>query len=269
MLAPPMRFIDAHCHLADPRVESQLEPMLARARAVGVNEFVQAGVDPEDWRRQRALAARYGGMHLVFGLHPWWVVGASDAEAESALCELAPQLVDAVALGETGLDFQPRFSAETWPRQEALFRAQLSMARARELPVVLHVVRAHDRALQILRDDGLSPRGGLVHAFTASREIAERYLALGLTLSVGGRLVARRSTKLERAVAAVPPQRLVIESDAPDQPPPRLRGQLNEPATIVEVAAVVAEITCSTAEAVLRQSAINLRRLLALDRGAG
>lgn len=258
-------YIDAHCHLADPRLAEQLDEVLERAAAVGVREFVQGGVDPDDWQRQLRLAARVPGLHPCFGLHPWWAAEASDEQASAGLQALAEALASAVALGETGLDYLPRFVPESYPRQESLFRAQLALAREREVPLVLHVVRAHERVLELLRSDGVSPRGGLVHAFSASREVAERYLALGFTISVGGRLVGSNSKKLRRAVAALPPERLVLESDAPDLSPPRLRGQLNEPATVVEVAAAVAEITCRPAEAVLRQSATNVRRLFALE----
>ncbi len=224
--------------------------MIGRARAVGVTGFVVAGVDPAGWVRQRALA-RTPGVRWTAGLHPWTVARASTGEVEAALSGL-PDCFDgarpACGVGETGLDarFVPK---ETLELQASAFAQQLALSRERALPVVLHVVSAHGAALEVLRR--FAPLTGLVHAFGGSAEVAAAYLDVGLCISVSGG-AARAGRKLRRALAEIPADRLLVETDAPDQP--LERGARNEPAALLRVAAAVAEVRNESADAILRRS---------------
>src|SRR4051812_17646739 len=97
-------WIDAHCHLADPRLK--LDPVLERSRTAGVTGWIQGGVGPKDWETQLELQKKLGPTFLTsFGLHPWWVIGATDADVDEALNILSQKLPQAQALGELGLDF--------------------------------------------------------------------------------------------------------------------------------------------------------------------
>ena len=262
-------WIDAHCHLADPRLKANLSEIFERAQRAGVDRFVQGGIDPADWDRQESLAsARPPGQILAaFGLHPMWVAENSQDACEAALAELVRRLQPGAsgpaALGELGLDHRPRFAPETRPRQLEFFQRQLELPEGRSLPLILHVVRAHTEALQALKAvSSRRPLQGIVHSFSGSFEVARQYLDLGFFISVGGTMVGLQSfEKTAKTVIKLPPDRLVLETDSPDQPPPSYAGRLNEPASLWEVACAVGSLRNEAPEAVLDRSRSNLEKL--------
>lgn len=233
---------DAHCHLADPRLAGRLDEIVRRSRAAGVVGWVQGGVCPDDWQRQRALQARLGpSVRVAFGLHPWWTAAASDAEIDGALAALEAQVSDADALGEIGIDNHPRWrTGDALERQQRALLTQLAIARRVPRPLVLHVVRAHHLVLPLLERHAPFPRGGLVHAFTGGLREARRYVQLGLHLSLGGALAAR--PERARALAAIPQDSILIETDAPDQAPRDWRVEVNEPAFLPRIAGSLAPV---------------------------
>jgi TatD DNase family protein len=258
------QWIDSHSHLADERLDLRRDEMIRAAKARGLTQFLQGGVGPEDWQRQKALVQQYPQeILLCFGLHPYWVHDHSEDECEKALDLLATESASAVALGEMGLDLRPQYE-ESRLRQIDCFEKQLEFAQLAHKPVVLHLVRAFTEAQQILSLFGVPSRGGLVHSFNGSLKQAETYLSLGLHLSVGGPLCRPDNQRLRQAVAAIPLEKLLIETDSPDQPPPSHQHQLNEPTTLFEVAQAVADIKKISSEEVLDRSSANLRKLLAL-----
>jgi TatD DNase family protein len=250
-------FIDAHCHLADPRFGEEAARIIRESEARGIGHFVQGGVDPADWDRQLALQAKYPGkIATAFGLHPWWVAGKSRDEVLGAFELLKKRIGEADALGETGLDHAPKVAESSRPLQREAFRLQLGLAQTAQKPLVLHIVRAHEEALEALQASGIQGLPGLVHSFSASREIAKKYLDLGLTLSISGVVCRKGFETLKRAVSYIPLDRLVLETDSPDQSP----GEgLNEPVNLLRVADAVAALRGEKAEEILRQSAENLK----------
>lgn len=255
-------FADAHCHLLDPRLDTSRSQVLARAKSAGIGIFVQGGVDPQDWQRQ--LERAQPGFFSTFGLHPWFVAQTADEVCDQALERLAEFLPKGVALGELGLDYLPRFERSSHPRQRRIFAAQLEMAKAHACPVVLHIVRAHGDALQLLRSHALQA-GGLVHGFAASYEIGRQYLDLGYTLSIGTGLLQAGYRKLKDAVARLPLDRLVVESDAPDGSVPQTDRAYNEPTAILAVAAAIANLHGTTPAAVLEQSTRRVCDIFSLE----
>jgi TatD DNase family protein len=256
-------WVDAHSHLSDPRMPDPAGALRA-ARAQGIVFFLQGGVGPEDWSRQKELARSEPGILPVFGLHPYWIADHSEAECEAALDLLARELPQALALGETGLDFRPKIVKDSADRQVRCFEAQLEMAEMAKKPVVLHVVRAFDEALRVLDLFGTRTRG-FVHAFTGSAAQAEAYLERGYLISVGGPLCRPDSTRLAQAVAAIPMESLLVETDSPDQPPPGIAEENNTPETILRVADRIAEIKRLSRAQVLDNSRRNLRKLLGIE----
>jgi TatD DNase family protein len=233
---------------------------------------VQGGTYPEDWERQKELARQIGPAIIpVFGAHPWWVSGWSDEEIDRVLEKLESELSWTEApkgVGELGLDKHPGHvkagDESVSLRQERAFTKQLELARAFRKPVVLHIVSAHAEALAILEKFGPFPPGGLVHSFSSSPEVARSYLDLGLTISLGGSVTRRGSQSLRKAIECVPPDRLVVETDCPDQLPelPGLKkGQMNEPVNLLGIAEVVAGIRGEDRDELLFRSAGNLKRI--------
>lgn len=265
--------IDAHCHLADPRLDKRRESLLRQAAACRIGGFIQGGVDPEDWRRQLRMAD--SDWYLTFGLHPWFVANNNRDRCRNALDQLPEFLSPAtasktarsrkpVALGETGLDFFSKQPSASFPRQREFFEAQLVLAQELDYPLVLHLVACHDEAPAMLKR--VAPKWrGLVHGFTGSLEVARTYLDMGLTLSIGGAVARPGYKKLKKALADLSPQDYVVESDAPDQAPTPHRGVINEPGMLWITAAAIGAIRGESAATVLAQSTTNLQRIFDLE----
>lgn len=245
-------YVDAHCHLDLPAFDADRPEVIERARAAGVTGFLVAGVDPDGWRRQRALSAAVPGVRWTAGLHPWSAARLEDVEpALVGLAACFEGVHPASGVGETGLDshFVP---AGTLDRQADCMRRHLALARDLGCPLVLHVVKAHGRALEILRP--FAPLRGMVHAFSGGVDIARAYLGLGLHLSFAGPVARPDARRLRAAAAMVPSDRLLLETDAPDQSPP-LEPRRNEPAKLRRVADAVADVRNEPPDDLLRRSA--------------
>ncbi len=236
--------------------------MLERSRKAGVTGWIQGGVDPADWQRQRALAARVPGVHPTFGLHPWWVAGADDGAVDRALEELAGALGDAIALGELGLDKHPK-RVGSLARQARAFEAQLALAKQGRRPLVLHVVRAHDEVLSSLEAAGPFPSGGLVHSFSGRAAEGLRYIELGFHLSLSGGRVAMEARTPE--LCRLPVERILVETDAPDQLPIGWTPALNEPQNLPKIADALAPAWGMTGAALLDGSRQRLEALLRIS----
>lgn len=260
-------FIDAHSHLTDPRSEPYLAAWIAKARELNIHEFIQGGVEPAEWKRQKELAQRYPGIHCCFGLHPYFVAAHTTAENEQALDQLARELKHAVALGELGLDFRDQFLGDGPDEQKAkqiyFLEQQLELGAFSQKPFVFHFVHAFEESVRVL-EMYEGPLRGLVHSFNGSFEKARAYLNLGLTLSVGGPLAREKNRKLHDAVKKIPMEFLVIETDSPDQSPDVFKGHLNPPESLWTVAHMVSELKGLSPEEVLDRSSQNLRKLFSL-----
>ena len=255
--------LDAHLH-AD-RLDSPGEA-LSRARAKGVSSFVVPSVGPEKWRPLSELEQTHADLHVAYGIHPWAAALLTDTERPETLGALRDWLREHphVALGEMGLDHHRSFAAETHAAQEKCFVAQLAMAHLLNKPVVIHCVRAHGRCLDILRDMGVPEAGGMVHSFTGSIEVAERYLKLGLHLSFSGSLTKRHHKKSRAAAAVLPMNRILVETDAPDQTPVGRGNVANEPAFLPDTIAALAELRGMDPLDVARETEQNARALFHL-----
>jgi TatD DNase family protein len=265
------QYIDSHSHLADQRLEAQLDTWMVEARRQGFIGHLQGGVGPQDWVRQWELQAQYPEIWPVFGLHPYWVAQSTEEQCEQGLDQLARKIGKAYALGETGLDFRSQYlgtsdfgsESENRHRQIRMFEQQLELARVANKAVVLHVVRAFSEFLVVWDEfgHGLS---GFYHSFAGDWQKAKQLLERGLLVSVGGALLHPRNEALRAAVEKIPLECLLIETDSPDQSPPAYQGQLNPPFSLFLVAEKVAEIKGITREEVLDSSGRNLRKLLHL-----
>lgn len=250
--------IDAHCHLDFPDFDADRESMFERARAAGVGHFVVPGTTRARWPNVLALGER-AEVSVGLGLHPYFMDKHRDDDV-TVLEHALDAHSDVVAVGECGID--ARF-ADSWDAQWTLFDAQLRIAKARELPVVIHCVRANDPVAKRLRQLDLSA-GGLIHAFAGSPEQARTFLDLGFVLGLGGAVTHDRAKRLHRAVASLPDDGYVLETDSPDMPLAGHRGERNEPVRVGEVCRAVAELRGQSATQVAADSTANARRLFTL-----
>ncbi len=250
--------IDAHCHLDFPDFDDDRETVFERARAAGVGHFVVPGTTRKRWPDVLALGER-DDVSVCLGLHPYFMAQHRESDL-NALDEALAQHPELVAVGECGID--ARFS-ETLDAQWRLFDAQLRLAKERELPVVIHCVQANDRVAKRLRQLDL-PAGGLIHAFAGSPEQAHRFIELGFVVGLGGAATHERARRLQRAVAALPDDGYVLETDSPDMPLAGHRGERNEPARVEAVCRIVAELRGQSLERVAKNSTASARRLFRL-----
>ncbi|MFO0577912.1 MAG: TatD family hydrolase [Polyangia bacterium] len=268
---------DSHCHLHDDRMREVRTAAIERAAAAGVRAVLLAGVDESGWRVEDAMRRQAQPLTIAvaYGLHPQVVPLVDEAElarqleilAAAARGERLPDgttLARPHALGEIGLDARTDETKRCLDLQTRVFREQLALARALDLPVVLHILRTHEAALRVLRTDGLPRRGGVVHSFSGSAELVRDYVKLGLFISLSGAVSYSNARRLHAAARAVPDELLLVETDAPDQTPPARRPGTNEPAFLVDVIAAVAELRAQTVAHVAAVTDDNTRRLLGL-----
>lgn len=273
-------WIDTHCHLDAPEFDADRAAVVVRARAAGVTQLVLPAVGAFDFETVRTLAHQHGFAYAL-GIHPLYVMDAKEQDL-TLLAELLERYRDdprLVAVGEIGLDFfVPGLDAA---RQDFFYTQQLKLAQRFALPVILHVRRSADPLLRGLRR--FKVPGGIAHAFNGSRQQADAFVALGFKLGFGGTLTYERSQQIRRLAAELPPEALVLETDAPDIPPhwlyktaeQRAAGQAtgrNEPAELPRIAESLAALRGWTAEQTAARTCANactaLPRLQALEDGA-
>jgi TatD DNase family protein len=252
--------IDSHCHLDPQYFGADLQEVLARARAAGIEAFVCVGVGRslEAPREAVALAAAEPDIFATVGVHPHDVAAMTEADW-AALEELArrPRVV---GIGETGLDYYYDHS----PReaQQAAYRRFVAMARGAGLPVVSHVRDAHEEAAAILRDEKAGD--GVIHCFSGGVAEARAYLDLGQYLSFSGILTFKTAGNIREAAAFAPLDRILIETDAPYLAPIPHRGKKNEPAYIAQTLATLASVRGAPFADVEFATSANARRLFRL-----
>jgi len=250
--------IDSHCHLADVVFAADLEAVVERAQVAGLTGalvVLAAGDDAEEAQAGRVLEL-WEGVRFAIGVHPHAAQAFADAPQRAAAVVRAQfaRMPLARAVGEIGLDYHYDFS----PRdvQQAVFRAQVRLARELGRPLVIHTREAEDDTIAILTDEGRGDVRGVLHCFTGTPSLARAALDLGLYVSVAGILTFPRASDLRETIRAVPLERLLLETDSPFLAPVPLRGKRNEPAYVGRVAEAVASLCgIGLAEVVDRTSA--------------
>ncbi len=257
--------IDTHCHLDGPAFDADRDAVLARARAAGVTDVVVPAVDPGGWERLLGLCAGYPGVHAALGIHPQALPEIDPGDDDRHLADLEGLLGQggAIAVGECGLDGPAVAAGASLDRQRSVLRGHLAIARRLGLPVLLHSLRAHDAMREELERDGV-PSGGVLHSFSGSAEQVPPFAALGLHFSFAGPVTYEAARKPLAAARAVSLDRLLVETDAPDQAPHPHRRTRNEPAHLpLVLGAVALAIGCAPTE-LERLTTRNARRLLRL-----
>ncbi len=250
--------VDSHCHIAGPEFAGDLDDVIARAREAGVSQalVILAAEDEPELAQAAAVAARWDGVRFAVGVHPQAAGLFADDPDGAARCaaEAIAAQPGVRAVGEIGLDYH----YERAPRevQQAVFRAQIRLARDLGRPIVIHTREATDDTFRILAEERASTVGGVLHCFTGDREMAQQGIDAGLHVSLSGIVTFPRAYELREVARMLPLERLLIETDSPFLAPVPYRGSRNEPARVTRVAEVVAEVRGMTApevgEAALR-----------------
>ena len=263
----PLRLYDAHNHLQDERLAPFLEGILAELPGAGIVKMVVNGSCEEDWPRVRALAERCPQVIPSFGYHPWYVKSRTP-EWQRRLTQFLDETGGAV--GEIGLDrWIEDYDLED---QAAVFVWQLRLAAERDLPLSIHCLQAWGRLLEILRAERLPPRGFLLHSYGGSAELVLPLAELGAYFSLPGHFAHARKVRHREAFRRVPSDRLLIETDAPDQSlPAELVAQalfeagtgkpINHPGNLAAVYRFAAEFTGVPLPTLAAQVEANFQRL--------
>ncbi len=261
-------FYDAHNHLQDDRFVGHLDELIAAARAAGVARMVVNGATVDDWPLVAELATRFPDIvQPSFGLHPWYV-HEQPANWEATLCEWLRRFPNA-GVGEIGLDrWKPDLP---WDGQQEIFTAQLRIAAELNRPASIHCLQAWGPMLNALENTPRPARGFLLHSYGGSIEMIPRFAQLGAYFSLPGYYAHERKARQRETFRHIPADRLLIETDAPDQPLPADRiayplttrdgAAINHPANIAAVYAFAAELLNQPLTELAAQIETNFTRL--------
>lgn len=232
-----MQFIDTHCHLDAAEFGDGQAVLVEAAQAAGVGRIAVPSVACTNFETVRKLCGQFPACSPAYGIHPMYADNARQEDLPALREYLARP--DTVAIGEIGLDFFIGHFDRA--RQEYFFVEQLKLAHEFDLPVLLHIRRAQDTILKHLRQ--IKVRGGIAHAFNGSRQQADEFIRLGFKLGFGGAMTYSRATRLRELAATLPPESIVLETDAPDIPPAFLQaGKPNKPEYLPRIAQTLAEL---------------------------
>jgi TatD DNase family protein len=257
--------IDSHCHLADEAFAGDVEAVIGRARAAGVERALvtlEAGSLAEA-KRAEHVEEIWPEVRVAIGVHPHVAQLFSDEPSRAASVVRAQVGVtpSARAVGEIGLDYHYHQGEKTLAAQRAVFRAQLRLARELKLPVAIHSREADQDTLAILRQEGQGAITGVLHCFTGTAALASGMLDLGFYISIAGVVTFPRASDVRSVVRTIPFDRLLIETDSPFLAPVPHRGRRNEPAYVDRVVATLADLYGVPAHEVVTRTTENFHAL--------
>jgi TatD DNase family protein len=261
-----MMFVDSHAHIDGPEYDSDRVEVIARARDVGVKMILTVGTgDPHSDAFERAvnLAETNPEVYAAVGVHPHDAKLYDDA-AEAKIKEIIQRSSRVLAWGEIGLDFH----YDNSPRdvQREVFRRQLQGGRDCGVPVIIHTREADDDTLEILLSEYQgSERGGVMHCFGGSPELAQGAIDLGFLISFSGNITFKKAQNIRDVAKQVPLDRLLIETDCPYLTPIPYRGHRNEPAHVIEVARCLADLHGVSLEDIGRATTDNFKGIFRLE----
>ncbi len=221
-----LRLFDTHCHFDFDEFSISFASELEQARFSGVERILIPSVERSNWPRVKMLAAQYPpNICYALGFHPYFLSSFADAHVKELEQHLSHRDSACVAIGECGLDGMIDIDSAL---QEHVFTIQLALAQQAKLPIILHSRKTHNRLLQLIKQYSFS-QGGVLHAFSGSEQQAKQFIDLGFKIGVGGVITYPRANKTRQAVAHLPIESLILETDAPDMPLCGQQGEVNHP----------------------------------------
>lgn len=250
------RLIDSHCHLDFDGLSNRLPEVLAAMNANDVGGCMTIGVTLEEAPQVLAIAEAHDQVFASVGVHPEY---ADHQEPDvDTLCALA-QHPKVLAIGETGLDYHWHKDRPEWQRER--FRVHIRAAKAMKKPLVIHTREAAEDTLAILKEEGASEVGGILHCFTESLAVAEAAIELGFYISISGIVSFKKAEQVHEVARLIPLDRLLVETDSPYLAPVPYRGKPNEPAYVKHVAEAIADLRQISYAEVAEASSRNFLRL--------
>lgn len=256
-------YIDSHCHINFPELAGRLPDVFDLMAQNSVSHALCIGVELEKFPQILALAEAHPNVYASVGVHP------DHEDCTEPSVEGLVALADhpkVVAIGETGLDYFRLTGDLEWQRQR--FRTHIRAARQSRKPLVIHTRSAADDTLRIMREENAGEAGGVMHCFTESLAVAEAAVDLGFYISFSGIVTFKNAAALREVAAAIPLERMLIETDSPYLAPVPHRGKTNEPGFVKHVAEEIARVRGIPVEAVGEATSANFFRLFASARPA-
>ncbi len=250
--------IDSHCHLDFEVFDNDRSEVLQRAKNIGISDIIIPGTEKKHWQRIKTLCENTPQLHACYGLHPYWAKSHSRADIEQLKNHI--EIHRPVAVGECGLDFRPQQADKK--TQHYFFEAQLSIAENCQLPIVIHSVNATEAVIQSIKK--FKNLRGMIHSYSGSAEQARQLIELNFCISLSGSITYDNAKKIRNVAKTIPLNKLLVETDAPDQPDIKNSRKRNEPAFLINTVAAIAGIRKEPVETIASQTSKNAKALFAL-----
>jgi TatD DNase family protein len=254
-----MQLFDTHAHLDQPEFEPDRAEVVTRTRQAGVENIIAIGISADTSAACVKLASQYASICAAVGMQPNYLAEAKPDDWDRVVGMIGEAGV--VAIGETGLDRYWDFTP--FDVQQDYFDRHIRLSQERGLPFIVHMRDCDEDILMMLREaQKRGPLNGVMHSFTGSRAMADECLAMGLYISFAGMVTFKKSVELRAVAAAVPDDRILVETDSPYlSPEPVRKMKRNEPANVRHTAERLAEVRGVTFEAFAAQTTANAKRL--------
>ena len=257
-----MKIFDTHTHLNVEEFAGREEEELQLAAEMGISKINIVGFDRPTIERALELADSYDQLYATIGWHPT-EAGTYDEAVEAYLLDKLhhPKVV---ALGEIGLDYHWM----TAPKdvQERVFRRQIQLSKELNLPFVVHTRDALEDTYEIIKSEGVGPRSGIMHSYSGSLEMAERFIELGMMISFSGVVTFKKATDIQEAAQNLPLDKILVETDAPYLAPVPKRGRENKTAYTRYVVDFIADLRGMMTEELAAVTSANAERVFGLEK---
>lgn len=251
-----MALVDAHCHFERPEFDGHRERLLEQMSAAGIRGLVMPGTTRESWSVQQSLCRHYPTLGFAPGLHPWWASDHTPQDLEALEDVLQASDPALAGIGECGLD---RLKGHL-DDQYSWFEAQVALARDYDLPLLIHSVRTHETVIRVLGQCRYA-RPALLHGFSGSYEQGCQLMGAGLFIGVTGLILWERARKTRDAVARLPLDALIVETDAPDMPLPGMSRGDNTPLALTRILDALAAVRPESRPEIEAQLARNVAKI--------
>lgn len=249
--------IDSHAHYDDEAFDQDREELISSVFESGVRKIINVGASMESCKTTLALAEKYKHIYAAIGVHPSDTAELTEKDMEW-LSEKS-SLSKVVAIGEIGLDYY--WDTPDRETQKKWFQRQLALAKEVHLPVVIHSRDAAADTISIMKECGADTIPGVIHCYSYTKESAREFLDMGYSFGIGGVLTFKNAKKLKEAVAYIPMDRILLETDCPYLSPEPNRGKRNSSLNIPYVAGVMAQMKGISEEEVIRITSENTEKL--------
>lgn len=251
---------DTHTHINVEQFEGEETDVINRAREMGVTKMAIVGFDTPTIKKTFELTRSYEGLYAIIGWHPTEAASYTDDVEEKLISQLSDEKV--VAMGEMGLDYY--WDTAPRPVQHDAFRRQIRVAKELNLPVSIHNRDATEDTFTILKEEHAGDTGGIMHSFNLDTYWMEKFLDIGMHISLSGVVTFKNAKEVKEVAKKVPFEKLLIETDAPYLAPMPNRGKRNEPGYVKYVAEEIAMQRQLSFEEVAHQTTQNAMKLFKL-----